>query len=462
MLLAVIDFIGRFHPVVVHLPIGILLLAAFFQLFSRRYQALKPAIPVIVFWGAAGAIISCLTGYLLSRSGEYDPSVTATHQWMGIITALVAVGYYVLLKGGLAEKTGNILAIALILLITLTGHLGGSLTHGADYLTGGLTGSGSQGLKPIPNVQEAVIYTDIVQPILEQKCYSCHGSNRQKGKLRLDTPDYLMAGGESGKVVEAGKVDDSELIRRLLLPLSNDEHMPPKEKPQLTTVEIQLLSWWVSSGADFGKKVNETPQPESIKPILKALETGTVGDEKENIPDIPVDEIGPADEKALKALREVGAVVLPTAMDNNYLTVSFITAGKAIDNRLRLLEPIKKQLVWLKLDDSDLSDAGMEQLAVLSNLTRLSLVNTGITDKGIAHLSALKNLQVLNLVNTRVTEKGLLNLKDLRQLRAIYLYRTGVDRSQWEELKSAFPQTLLDSGGYQVPTLPSDTTLVTP
>ncbi len=461
MLLSVTDFIGRFHPVVVHLPIGILLLAGFFQLFSRRYPVLRPAIPFIILWGAAGAVLSCVTGYLLSMSGDYDAQLVGQHQWMGIVTALVSLVFYRVARSGRKPGLANGFALASIGLITITGHLGGSLTHGSAYLTESLTSGGeAAGLQPIPEIQEAVLYTDVVQPILKGKCYSCHGPSKQKGKLRLDGHEYILKGGEEGAAVKPGEAEESELIKRLLLPVSNDEHMPPKEKPQLTANEIAVLHWWVSSGADFTKKVKDLEQPDKIKPVLAALQAGSPAEEPKNS-DIPSDEVARADEKAVQKLKDAGIIVLPVAKDNHYLMVSFVTAGAGADTLMKLLEPLQKQLVWLRLDDANISDQTMDFVAGFRNLTRLYLSNTKITDSGLSKLHPLKQLQVLNLVNTGVTEKGLLGLKDLQHLRAVYLYQTRVDKSRWHELKTAFPKAVLDSGGYVVPTLPSDTTLIT-
>ena len=127
-------------------------------------------------------------------------------------------------------------------------------------------------IKPIPNVQEAYVYNDVVRPILQTKCYSCHGVNKQKGKLRMDDAVMLMKGGKDGKVIEPGNADSSELIKRLLLPVDNEDHMPPKEKPQPSESQIVLLQWWISQGASFVKKVKEVDQPDKIKPFLLALQ----------------------------------------------------------------------------------------------------------------------------------------------------------------------------------------------
>ncbi|WP_300597707.1 c-type cytochrome domain-containing protein [Niabella sp.] len=460
-MLAFVDFIGRFHPVWVHLPIGILLMACLFQLFAKRFPLLKPAIPVLLFWGAMTAIASCITGYLLSLSGDYDDALVTQHQWMGIATAAVSLVLYFLNRFSLAFRYARLGAIVVLLLIMITGHLGGSLTHGADYLTAGLNGAGAeQEMKPIPNIQEAVLYTDVVQPLLQRKCYSCHGSSKQKGKLRLDAEAQILKGGKDGKAIVSGKPDESALIKRLLLPLSDDDHMPPKEKPQLSPNEVAILSWWVSSRNSFTKKVKELPQPDKIKPVLAALQSGGSGNiAKKN--ELPQDEVGAADEAVLKKLKDAGIMAVPVSNETNYLSVSFVTAGSQAQELVTLLEPIKKQVVWLKLAESNITDEGLAAVAKLIHLTRLQLANTKITDAGLVHLKALEQLQVLNLVGTKVTEKGLAALKDLKSLRALYLYKSGIGSTGWVQLKQWFPKTVLDSGGYAVPILPTDTTLVT-
>ena len=131
------EFIGRFHPLLVHLPIGILLLACFFQLLAARekYSNLQPAIGIALFWGMLSAIASCITGYLLSASGDYDEVLVGRHQWMGISVAVIAVLYYFLQQKKMIRQYPWALPVLLVLAVSITGHLGGSLTHGSDYLT---------------------------------------------------------------------------------------------------------------------------------------------------------------------------------------------------------------------------------------------------------------------------------------------------------------------------------------
>jgi mono/diheme cytochrome c family protein len=351
----------------------------------------------------------------------------------------------------------------LFLLIVITGHLGGSITHGSDYLTKPLsksTDSSTVQRKPIPNVQEAAAYADIIQPLLQTKCYSCHGKNKQKGKLRMDDSTGLLKGGKDGVVLIAGNAGKSEMIKRLMLPRGDDDHMPPKEKPQLTEQDIALVHWWIATGASFDKKVKELDQPEEIKPALLALQkeqTKTIV-----APDIPTTPVSKADENAIKKLKDIGVVIEPVAQNTNYLSANFVTAMNFDNGGMQLLLPLKDQLIELKLGGTSITDSALQVISQLKNLMRLQLDHTKITDKGLSYLKSLQNLRYLNLVATGVTGAGVVQLKDLKNLQSIYLYQTTVKKSEWNNLKKSFPKTTLDSGGYIVPLFPTDTTEVKP
>jgi len=459
-----LESLGHFHVVLVHLPIGILLLACVFQWLERRpkFSSLHTATKIALLIGMICAIFSALTGYLLSFSGDYDESLVIAHQWFGISVAVVSIAMFYFHSKATPVRIQVSVSILLFLLIIITGHLGGSLTHGSNYLTTSWTLSPDTVVqrKPIPNVQEAMIYSDVIQPVLQTKCYSCHGKNKQKGKLRMDDSLRLMKGGKDGPVIIPGHAEKSEMAKRLSLPRNDDDHMPPGEKPQPTEQEIALIHWWIEAGAPFDKKVKEIDQPEEIKPALLALQN--VHPKKIIVPDIPAKPVAMADDKALKKLKEIGAVVEPVAQNTNYLQANFVTVIHAGDKEIQLLLPLKEQLIELKLGNTSVTDASLEVIAGFKNLMRLQLDYTKITDKGLANLKELQNLRYLNLVGTAVTEKGVLQLKDLTSLRSIYLYQTAVKKSEWSDLKKAFPRALIDSGGYIVPLLPTDTTEVTP
>lgn len=458
------EFIGHFHPVLVHLPIGILLIAVLFQFLSgtEKYQTLHSAIGISLFLGMLSAVASCISGYALAQTGDYEEELIARHQWLGIATAVVSMLAYFLYKNKVVFLKWVMLAMGVLIIIT--GHLGGSITHGSGYLTRALsTKDGSSNttvLKPIADVQEAQLYAEVVKPILQSKCYSCHAAEKQKGKLRLDEPGFIEKGGKNGRVIAAGNTDESEMIKRILLPAENEDHMPPKEKPQLSKEDIALLHWWVSSGASFDKKVKGVTQNDRIKPLLAALQSGRASPEKEMsaIPAKPVEKAKEADMQKIKAL---GVVIVPVAENSNYLSANFITAN-FIDKDLSLLEPLKAQLIWLKLGNTKISDDALPAVAKLSNLTRLYLENTGITDAGLEKLKALSQLQYLNLVGTKITASGVLQLTGLKNLTQLYVYKTGVAGLDHQQLKAAFPKATIDTGGYRTQMLATDTQKVKP
>ncbi|MCW3093747.1 MAG: hypothetical protein JWP81_4816 [Ferruginibacter sp.] len=466
-LLTITEFIGHFHPLLVHLPIGILLTALLLQFLSRRekYQSLVKAVPTVLLWGTITSAASCLTGYLLSISDDYDKTIVSWHLWMALSLLFVSFLLYLKVLNEKFAVNKRLLSISLLLLIALTGHLGGSLTHGSGYLTQPIKDIFSRDstanmiIKPLPNVQEAMAYDEVVKPILQTKCFSCHNATKQKGGLRMDEINSLMKGGKDGKVVEPGNADASEMIKRLLLPVDNDKHMPPKEKPQPSESQVALLHWWINNGADITKKVKAFDQPGKIKSVLVALQQPTVIVKKEPV-DIPAQSVEKADEKTMAQLKEHGIIVLPVAQNSNYLAAYFVTDSIVDMNDLHLLLSLKKQLVWLRLDNTNIGDSATRDIAQLTNLTRLNISNTGLTDKGLQQLAALTHLQYLNLAGTRVTANGLMQLKPLTKLQNLYLYRTNTKAGDFADLKKMFPLTTIDSGGYHVATLAADTTII--
>ncbi|HUS03240.1 MAG TPA: c-type cytochrome domain-containing protein [Chitinophagaceae bacterium] len=463
MLLTITEFIGRFHPVLVHLPIGFLLIGLLLQWLSvkKEYHISKQAIKLVILCGMIAAIISCITGYLLSLSGDYNESIKDWHMWMGIAVAVVSILMYAKIsyhKYGIQYK---ILSFVLFLLILITGHLGGTLTHGANYLTEGWTNTVDSitPKKAIPNIEEANIYSDVVQPILQSKCYSCHGEKKQKSDLRLDAPQWIIKGSKNGPVIN-GKEGESELINRISLPREDEDHMPPKQKPQLNEQEIALIHWWIDQGASFTKKIKELKQPETLKPYLLSLQSDHA--DKKVISNIPESEVEKGSEKAMQLLKDKGITIIPVAQNSNYLMADYVSATNVTDQDIELLLPLKKQLVWLKLGNTNITDSALSLVGQCTNLTLLQLNNTKVTDKGLAALDKLDNLQSINLVGTRVTAQGVLQLQSLKSLQSIYLYQTKVNKADWQQLKRAFSKASLDTGGYIVPLLVTDTTEVKP
>ncbi len=457
-----IEFFGKFHPVLVHLPIGFLLLALVFQWLCRKekYFAILPAVKIAFLLGMISAIVSCLSGWSLSSGGEYDETTLDYHKWMGIgVAAFSVVGYWLADKP--SSQIKNILSALTFVLIIITGHLGGTLTHGDGFLTKGLfenaKDSSKSARKTIANVQEAVVYTDLIQPILTDKCGGCHSAKKQKGGLRLDGQDWILKGGKEGKVFVSGNPTGSELYKRVLLDPLEEKHMPPKGKPQLTEQEMNLMHWWIESNAAFTKKVKEVNQPQQILPALLAMQSAAVSMKKPSIPDGEVDKVSAS---VFESLRNAGIIVLPVAANSNYVSANFVSIKKVTQETVALLKQVNKQLVWLKLDYTELSENSWKVIGQCTNLTRLSIDHTNLTDAQILNLTGLKNLQYLNLVGTKITTQGVQQLKSIATLENLYLGQTSIKGNDFINLQKQFPKTILDSGNYHLENLASDTQLL--
>lgn len=457
-------FIGRFHPVLVHLPIGFLLIAALLEIGKRlgKITVSDTAITFILFWSAVGATMACIAGYLLSLGGGYEEALLSDHQWQGIGVAVFAWIAW-LFKSGIISKGSFIYfpALAFATILTFTaGHDGGSLTHGDDYLTQytpepfrSLAGiaprtEAIKEIKPIANINEAVVYKDIVQPILEMRCVQCHNANKQKGGLRMDGMAMLAKGGEDGPVFVSGKGSESAMIKRCLLPESDDDHMPPKGKPQLSESQIALLTWWIDQGAPADKKVSDLKVTDQIKPALALLSSGSSGGNGAVSSESPVLSLKVAvpTQKSVEAVKKVGLLVMPIAHDKNLVQVSAVNAPGFGDGQSGLLTSLSEQIVWLKLGNTKITDGGVKELAKLKNLNKLHLEYTAITDAGLNDLKNLQYLEYLNLVGTKVTDAGLKTIAGSKSLKNIYVWNSAVTENGILEAKKLRPDLNIVSG----------------
>jgi Leucine-rich repeat (LRR) protein len=175
---------------------------------------------------------------------------------------------------------------------------------------------------------------------------------------------------------------------------------------------------------------------------------------------IPETTVEAAKNSDLEAMKKTGIIVLPVAVNSNYLSANFVSIQKLDEQTIALLKPISKQLVWLKLGYAELSNNSWKTIGECTQLTRLSIEHTNLTDDNIKELAKLNNLQYLNLVGTRVSAKGVQELKGIAKLESIYLGQTGVKSSDYQTLRSVFPKSLIDSGNYHVENLATDTQLL--
>ena len=461
------QILGRFHPLLVHLPIGILLLAFLFECLSYfdKYKKLKVAVRPALILGAFFAVLSCITGFFLKQEGGYPDRIVNLHQYLGFSTAVFAILLSFFRKrlkdivpDSRKRKQARVfLFFLLIVLLSLTGHLGGSLTHGEEYLFASASLSPDQlnpieKVRSIADVDSAVLYTEVIQPILEARCYSCHSAQKQKGQLRLDRPDLVQHGGKHGPILISGLPDSSEVYKRIMLPLEDEHHMPPHERTQLSSTEITLIQLWIEEGASFSKSVLSLGNSGKVKKYIKFYQTSSPTESW-----IPEKEIKEADSRVLEKLRSAGVEIVPISTASNYLMVSFVNSRTITEEMLQLLLDIKNHIVWLNLGNTSISNDQLTIIAQFQNLYTLYLNNTAITDTGLTEIEKLNSLRYLNLVNTNVTDQALPSIASLKNLKQLYVYQTNITSQGIANLIRELKTVVIDTGNYKIPSMPGDT-----
>ncbi len=457
-------FLGRFHPLLVHLPIGMLLLAGVMEFMGRKekYKALKGATSFVLLISAIGAIGAAFLGWLLSQGGGYDEDLLFWHKWQGIGLAVFATLAW-LVKAqpkklkipAVLSKAYTPLLILAIFMLGLAGHNGGSLTHGEDYLfqyapqpVRSIAGLPPKAEKrpPITDIQEAQLYADLVQPMLEQRCVSCHRAGKKKGDLRMDTPEQLLKGGEEGPAFVAGNAEESNLFIRVNLPEDDEEHMPPEGKKPLSEKQIELLGWWIDAGAPTDTTtVAQLEIPDYIKPVLAAFGEGSLDDDPTAPQGIFAEPVAEPAADALGELAAEGVLVMPVSQQTNYLRVKVNQDTTPFANvQMQLLLPLADQITWLDLRYATPTDYSV--LAQLKNLTELHLEQSPIKDADLQHLAGLERLEYLNLYGTEITNAGIETIKALPALKVVYLWQSKVDKAGVAALREAKPELEINMG----------------
>ena len=272
-----LQFLGRFHPLLVHLPIGFLVLLVTLESLARtrRFRGANSCAGPVLALLVPAALASAGCGWLLSQTGEYDGRILGIHRLLGFATAALCA-----LVAGLHWQQRKRAYLAFLYLsaivLAVASHVGGSLTHGSDYLTRyapapikALLGRSDAKARPQSAGSGKGAFIAVVQPVLQARCGACHNAEKYKGGLRVDTIASLMRGGNSGPVMAAGNAAGSPILKRLLLPLDDENHMPPDGKPQPTPAEVAVLRWWIDAGASATAAVDELHPSAEVRSAIE-------------------------------------------------------------------------------------------------------------------------------------------------------------------------------------------------
>lgn len=432
-----LQVVGRMHPMFLHFPIVIILLAIAFYFLGKTFirQVPEEISKGLLLLGALSASVTIIMGLFLSREGGYAGDLLPWHKWLGVAVGFLTSACYYYIWGKEYSITwvrigGGITIVCLL----LAGHFGAELTHGQDFLF--------EPMRPVKMakqiiLEEAKVYDDIIAPILEEKCATCHNPDKAKGNLILTSTEGLLKGGKSGKLFGDGHADKSLLMKRILLPEEDKKHMPPKNKPQLSDPDIEILRYWVKSGADVKKKVIELDAADTLRTLLRQR-VGTPEDEQYAF--------AAADESTIAKLNTAYRVINPVAAESPALAVNIYNAASYNTKQLEELMPIQKQIVTLELNKLPVTDSDLALIAKFENLRRLSLNFTKVTGSTLSTLTNLKHLHSLSLSSTAVNAGHLKALAGFKSLKQLYLWNTPLKEDELKALRKDLGGVVIETG----------------
>ena len=445
------DLMGRFHPLIVHLPIGFLLLGLMMLVYDRKENKHQKIIRFAFFWGTFSTLAAILTGTIQFNREGYPWEDIQGHLILGVLTFVFSFFIYLRLKGYpfLKKVSYSFLGYGLVLILLITGHLGGNLTHGKDHLTEPLPDQlkevlgfeiPSRTLVLLPeSYQDLPLYSGVIQPILDQKCVSCHNPKKSKGDLLLHNLKGIMSGGEEGPIISMTNPMESEILKRIHLPREEKKHMPPKAKIQLSKAEKKVIDQWVLQGAPKNKTIAELGLSTSYFTSF-----------------FPVDETGIYPEPLLEfldflmidSLQSLGLQVSPIYKTSPLIKISAINAPNFKDKNAFMFLNVLDHIVDLDLGQTKVTDSVFEVLRELKHLTVLKLNHTEISGKGINKLNSLEHLKQINLVSSNFEEVYLEDMFSFPALEKVHLYGSPTSFSS-TEIPDKF-ENIFDKGNYKL------------
>lgn len=458
-------FLGRFHPLLLHFPIVLVLLALIAEgLIVYQVKTLKTAIPNLSFLispllisALVSVLITAIGGYFLYRSGEYQGDLVRTHLWGGVLLVLTLNGaafFYWHSKNGEIKREHRLYQACLLAangLVIFTSHMGGSLTHGKDFLTEHMPSF--QTLKPAPveqkKTEELLVFQDLILPIFEDKCQSCHNEYKLKGGLQMTSFASLQKGGKTEKpLFIANNPSESELYHRITLLDGDDDKMPPQEKAPLNEDEISLIKWWITSGAIEDMMLGTEP-PDSITTLLQGFLPKLYQSERLKMRQ------GEELEELAKELAEFGKDIgLVIELDPEYpgfFGVSMEIPPATINNQtVNNLMPYATLFSKFSLPGAEIDDDALFEIGKMSNLRALYLPNTCIKGEGLIYLKNLSLLESINLSNSCLSNDGILNLIQLPEIKTVYVWGSKADTLMLQALRKNLPEMkiLEEEGAY--------------
>lgn len=434
---------GRLHPLILHFPIVLLVLLLAWEFF-RFNRETTPWIDTAEQWisdawivGAALTGMTTIFGLFLSKEPGYSGDTLFWHKWTAVSLFIVFGGTYWLRNLSIYQPLNSRILIGFIsLLLVSTGHFGSELTHGEGFV-----------LEPFQQgkqiyLEDALVFEHMINPILQNKCVSCHNPEKKKGGLDLSSKEGILKGGKSGKLFVTGKPETSLLLERIHLPLEDKKHMPVSGQPQLSDEEKMTLALWIKGNATFTKKVLELPTTDSLRIMGNRLFV-SVNDDSQNY------DFSEASQETIDQLTNEYRTIAPLAKNSPALRVHIFNKNEFNSKKLEELVAIKEQIVFLSVAKMPIKDSDLLTIAKFENLERLELNFSNITAKGLLALNTLTHLKSISLSGTQVNYQDLqIAMQGMKKLQAIYLWDTPLTADDLKVLSAKF-KTVQIIGGFK-------------
>ena len=415
----VLLWFGKLHPLVLHFPIVIGIAIVIYFIFFQNKALEENTEKFILVGNALMASMVALLGLFLSKQDAYDTNTLNLHKWGGLSIAFIS--WLLIYIKNIATNYKKIIALVYLLVLLFFTHQGALLTHGENALSIPTAAVVAEEVKTVDS--SLSVYEKAIAPILTQKCVSCHGPDKVKGKLQLQSPELIIKGGKDGNILTSFHNGEALLLQRIHLPNADEKHMPPDGKLQLTLEELTLLTKWVKAGGNFTKKISELAKNDSLAILAMAYKAPakSSGDKKNTAPD-------------LKEYNSSYLTVNYLFNGSEEIEVNFFQGSFYKIEQLKNLEKIKDKIVSLNMQGMPVTK---EDLASIVQFTHLKKLNLNYTKLALADLQPLKNIPSLinlSICGIEVNQNSLTTLLDKSPFTEIHIWTNHSNEKEFEQL----------------------------
>ncbi len=453
----IFELFGRFHPLIVHLPIGFILMGLLLLWYHHKVHPIQKVLQFLFLWASLSAVLAVSSGLMHYRLEGYNFEKIHLHLLFSVLTTLLCLLFYIKLRYALFPRIKTIFFSSLLLLLLfLSGHYGGNLTHGEDFLIEPLPEefkaqmgweSSQKKIEIDPDkIKTLVWYEDLINPLLQQKCVSCHGPQKTKGELQLHRFEAVLKGGENGTAINLKVPEKGLLWQRIHLPKKDKKHMPPSSKTQFTKAELAIMEAWLQQGAPKETTLENLPNAHQLlTPFFITTQEKL----------FPEEALPPPPALALQKLTDKNILALPLHKKSNWLEISAVNYTSFSNDDFIDLMPLAAYIVSLDLSKTQVTDAVFEKLTAFSNLVILKLDYTNITGQEIQHLKTLERLSYLHLTHTPFEVGSIEKLYEI-PAKEIYLFNSKASASSESLFLPDEQKKKLKIGKFELPKIASD------